>query len=198
MRLYVVRHGQSQTNLEKRWTGWLDAPLTEAGERDALFARGVLSGIEFDAVYSSDLSRAVRTAELVLPSAEFETTELLREVNVGDIAGKPLSVMTSAMRAQVKAEGYSALGGESREELRCRVEKFLALCTAKDHETIAVFTHNGWVLSMLELVLGAPIAGMGTILVSNCAVVIIENINGNWRLCGLINKDTVHPSQELY
>ena len=50
MRVYVVRHGESETNKIHYMTGWLDVSLTEKGREDALFARSVLEGVEFDKI----------------------------------------------------------------------------------------------------------------------------------------------------
>ena len=57
MKLYLVRHGESQTNLEHRFTGQADAPLSEQGKEDARKAGEKLKGLHFDRVYSSDLCR---------------------------------------------------------------------------------------------------------------------------------------------
>ncbi|MEM8936377.1 MAG: 2,3-diphosphoglycerate-dependent phosphoglycerate mutase [Pseudomonadota bacterium] len=61
--LALVRHGQSQWNLENRFTGWVDANLTETGLAEAAKAGDLLSatGVEFSAAYTSVLSRAIRT-----------------------------------------------------------------------------------------------------------------------------------------
>ena len=42
MKLYLIRHGESETNRDGLWTGWLDVSLTDNGEKDALFARSIL------------------------------------------------------------------------------------------------------------------------------------------------------------
>lgn len=63
---YIVRHGQTLLNSLYRAQGWSDSPLTGAGENTAKKLGNSLKGIDFDAAYSSDLSRAVQTAELIL------------------------------------------------------------------------------------------------------------------------------------
>ncbi len=67
-RLVLLRHGQSQWNLENRFTGWTDVDLTEQGEREARAAARELSehGFAFDIAYSSMLRRAIRTLWIVL------------------------------------------------------------------------------------------------------------------------------------
>ena len=67
--LIITRHGQSQWNLENRFTGWEDVDLTEAGEAEATRAGELLKDFRIDAVYSSTLKRARRTVEMALDSA---------------------------------------------------------------------------------------------------------------------------------
>jgi len=67
-RLVLLRHGQSQWNLENRFTGWADVDLSEQGEREARAAVGLLRehGFTFDIAYTSVLRRAIRTLWIVL------------------------------------------------------------------------------------------------------------------------------------
>jgi len=67
-RLVLLRHGQSQWNLENRFTGWTDVDLTEQGEREAHEAARLLreQGFAFDIAYTSMLRRAIRTLWIVL------------------------------------------------------------------------------------------------------------------------------------
>lgn len=70
--LVLLRHGQSRWNIQHRFTGWVDVDLTEVGEGQARRA-GVLmkaAGLEFDRVYASVLTRAIRTANLALHHAD--------------------------------------------------------------------------------------------------------------------------------
>lgn len=64
--LALVRHGQSLWNLENRFTGWVDVPLTEQGRAEAKRAGELLKGIRFDVAYTSVLSRANETLEIIL------------------------------------------------------------------------------------------------------------------------------------
>ena len=66
--LVLVRHGQSQWNLENRFTGWIDAPLTDRGVSEAHSAGQQIreAGIEFDAAWTSVLTRAIHTLWIIL------------------------------------------------------------------------------------------------------------------------------------
>ncbi len=64
--LVLLRHGQSLWNLENRFTGWTDVPLTEAGRDGARKSALLLADLHFDVAYTSQLSRARETLEIVL------------------------------------------------------------------------------------------------------------------------------------
>ncbi len=70
-RLVLLRHGQSQWNLENRFTGWVDVDLTPEGEAQARRAGDLLKagGVDFDRAFTSVLTRAIRTCGLALQSA---------------------------------------------------------------------------------------------------------------------------------
>ena len=65
-KLVLVRHGQSQWNLENKFTGWVDVPLTKKGEQEAQNAAAHLQSIQFDKAYTSDLQRAQKTLDIIL------------------------------------------------------------------------------------------------------------------------------------
>ena len=82
----LVRHGETQGNLDDKAQGHFDAPLTDLGRRQAKALGERLAETEFDAVYSSDLQRAVDTASAIIdlqPDLEFQSRAGLREVYFG-------------------------------------------------------------------------------------------------------------------
>jgi len=90
--LILLRHGQSQWNLENRFTGWVDIDLSPFGEEEARAAGRKLRGISIDRVYTSVLTRAVHTATLALEEAGMSNLELIRdqalnERHYGDLQG---------------------------------------------------------------------------------------------------------------
>lgn len=89
-RLYIVRHGQAQANVDKIVAGITDTPLTELGVTQACSRAEEFANIKFEAVFSSNLSRARRTAEIIAIDKKLlvNTTELLREKNFGVYEGK--------------------------------------------------------------------------------------------------------------
>ena len=92
--LCLLRHGQSQWNLENRFTGWIDVPLTEAGRQEAVAAAEQLKdrGVRFDAAYTSVLERAVETLRIALevlgqPDLPVHQDKALNERMYGDLQG---------------------------------------------------------------------------------------------------------------
>ena len=99
-KLILLRHGQSQWNLENRFTGWKNVPLTEKGESEAKKAGELIKkhNITIDRVFSSVLERANRTAEIAIKKAELNnllennkiimtSSEKLNERDYGDLVG---------------------------------------------------------------------------------------------------------------
>ncbi len=99
-KLVLLRHGQSQWNLENRFTGWKDVPLTEKGIKEANNAGYLLKkhNIKIDKVFSSVLERANKTAELAIKASEIENlhkngkliyvkNQNLNERDYGDLVG---------------------------------------------------------------------------------------------------------------
>jgi 2,3-bisphosphoglycerate-dependent phosphoglycerate mutase len=92
--LVLLRHGESQWNLENRFTGWVDVPLSPKGEEEARQAGEKLkaAGIRFDLAFTSVLQRAIRTMEIVLEilgqsTIPIEKDQALNERHYGDLQG---------------------------------------------------------------------------------------------------------------
>src|SRR6266849_3632112 len=90
--LLLLRHGESQWNLENRFTGWVDVPLSPRGEAEARAAGEKLRGRRIDKVYTSVLARATETARLALEAAGIgpvptECDPALNERMYGDLQG---------------------------------------------------------------------------------------------------------------
>ena len=90
--LILLRHGQSQWNLENRFTGWVDVPLSAKGEEEARAAGPKLRGRRIDKVFTSVLKRAIDTATVALAAAgvrdvPIERDAALNERMYGDLQG---------------------------------------------------------------------------------------------------------------
>ena len=89
--LAIVRHGQSLWNLENRFTGWVDVPLTPKGIEEARAGGERLTGMQFDVAYTSSLTRAQETLRIIQETAGFDLPvirdQALNERHYGDLQG---------------------------------------------------------------------------------------------------------------
>jgi probable phosphoglycerate mutase len=139
LELWLVRHGETTHSRDGLLAGWVDVPLTEAGVAQAAAVAPLLAAERFDSVWSSDLSRAVRTAELAWGEARRESR--LREINFGRLEGLPwVTLEDSLKQALVAFSGFAPPGGETIEAMRERVHSFLAELPPGRH---LLFTHGG-------------------------------------------------------
>lgn len=188
--VYFVRHGESECNRQGRAAGWFQTPLSELGREQAKKTGELLSGMEFDRVYSSDLCRAMETCSIALPGAEPQLSELLREIDVGRIRNQ-LNAETRAQHPQEysvvqKYRDFSPFGGESHAVAQDRLFRFVEteLNNLPNGSKVAVFCHLGTVLYMLNYVLGQQI-NRACLQMNNAAVFkFIRLKSGRWQLAG--------------
>ena len=141
-KLILLRHGQSQWNLENKFTGWKDVPLTEKGVEEAINAGRLIkkNNIIFDKIFSSVLQRANKTAEIAIKEAGmkdlFEKDELiyvrnesLNERDYGDLVGLnklETSEKFGKDQVQIWRRSYDVPppGGESLKDVVDRVSPY--------------------------------------------------------------------------
>lgn len=185
MKLYLIRHGESETNLSGCYSGWEQIPLTEKGIEDAKGIRPLLEKVKFDRIISSDLIRARKTCETAIPGCVYEIDPILREISVGTLGRKPF-LPKEAPERELLNDGFKAFDGESYNEFRERIREFLHSLENSDEKYIAAFTHAGFLRNMLSMILDANITH-ANLECSNCTVAIIEFTGGTWKLNSWIN-----------
>jgi len=139
LQLWLVRHGETTHSRDGLLAGWADVPLTDAGVEQARSLQPILAGERFAAAWSSDLSRARRTAQLAWGDATPDP--LLREINFGQLEGSPWMTLDTVYKQSLAAfAGFAPPGGETIEAMRERVHAFLAGLPPGRH---LIFTHGG-------------------------------------------------------
>ena len=150
--------------------------IAEQGRREAEQIRPILAKFTFDKVFSSDLSRAVITQQLALPDYTAEQTKLLREFDVGSLAGKLFAEIPAEER-----KPYNYYGGETNADVCNRVREFLKGLEGKPWENVVAFAHNGVLSSALRVVLNADFSG-AAVGSGNCAIHVFEYDGSRWKL----------------
>ncbi|WP_231426189.1 histidine phosphatase family protein [Pedobacter sp. Leaf250] len=182
LKVYLLRHGETAYNADgNRYCGRTDIELTTKGLRQAKFVFDQLSDIKIDAVYSSPLLRAKRTAEIASGERDVFIDERLIEVDFGDWEGKTkeefiaenASLWTDWMDAP---ESNKAGGtGESATEIVERVTAFFDEMIAKhQNKTIMVVGHNGINRLFMASKLGMPLKNYRQLAQQNSSITEIE------------------------
>jgi 2,3-bisphosphoglycerate-dependent phosphoglycerate mutase len=104
--LVLLRHGQSQWNLEHRFTGWVDVDLTSQGEAEAVSAGEMIrdAGIAFDRAYASVLTRAIRTGCLALRAADQLWIPMVKDWRLNERHYGALTGLDKVQTARVHGE----------------------------------------------------------------------------------------------
>ena len=152
--LYLVRHGQTELNVQNILQGGHDSPLTARGREQALATRAAFEvrGIFFDHAYSSPLGRARYTAELIVgEDLPIELVDDLREWRLGSLEG----TSNRDMPPQPWGDYPVAFGGELEGELRARMVGALSRIMARpQHDRVLVVSHGSACQVFLEYVTG--------------------------------------------
>ena len=184
--LYLIRHGESQSNVDKTFTGQMDAPLSDLGRRQAAAIATFFLGKHIDRIYASDLSRAYETA---LPLSKIsrvpvEKNAAFREIYAGKWEGEKFTELQD-MYPEDYALWRSDIGnarpteGESLREVAKRATEAVAeIVNTHPGETIVIATHACPIRVMLSTWKNGGLADMqGTAWVPNASIskVIYEN-----------------------
>jgi broad specificity phosphatase PhoE len=179
--LYLIRHGQSAGNAEGRFGGHGTTPLSELGQQQAEKTANVLAKEGISIIYSSDLCRAVQTAEPLakLLNLPIHKSDAFRERNVGVLEG----LTFDESKEQFPRDYYALINrsahhviteGESYRHLLRRITVELRnILREHNRERIAIFSHTGAICFLTLHLLGAIHRGTKTtpwIITSNCGI----------------------------
>jgi probable phosphoglycerate mutase len=144
--LFLVRHGATDWTEAGRFNGMTDVPLNEAGRAQARQLKTELAGMSFVSVLSSDLVRALETAELAAGTAAVDGR--LRELDFGELEGKTWDECSPETQESLLAfDTFVAPGGESVGALAQRVRELVGDLGSGDH---LLFTHGGVIRLLLR------------------------------------------------
>jgi broad specificity phosphatase PhoE len=202
-RVLLARHGETDWNRHGRWQGQTGPGLNDLGRRQAdALADRLARGERIDAIYTSDLSRTVETAQIVAERLGIPPVpeSALREVDVGSWAG----LSREEVRAS-DADGYARWlngqsgweGGETYDELHARsVEAVMRLVERHPDGTILAVTHGGVVRAVAAHAVGLERHDRRRIIgAANCSLTIVQ-MGMDGRLSLVAFNDTGHLPTE--
>jgi probable phosphoglycerate mutase len=176
MRLFLIRHGETEWALSGRHTSRTDLPLTERGRAQATQLRPRLTGQSFALVLTSPRQRARQTCELAGFGPQAEVVDDLREFDYGEYEG----LTGDQIRARVPGWNiftHPCPGGEALAQVAARADNVIARVHAATGDVI-VFTHGHMGRILAARWLGQP-AGFGAALMLDTATVNILDWHHN-------------------
>lgn len=199
MRIYIVRHGETEANKKGYLQGWTDIPLNENGRIIAELTGRGLKGIRFDHCFSSPLIRAKETAEILLResgnSISVSFDDRIKEMNFGSFEGMNVRDEKVIRFLKELIVDYKFPDGESFQEVMKRTQEFLKELIAKDDDkTYLVSTHGCALRAMLNFLYEDKDDYWHGRVPYNCCVNIIEVKNGT---ATLIADDVIYYDPKL-
>jgi alpha-ribazole phosphatase len=193
-RLLLTRHGETEANVGRSFTGHSETALTSLGRKQARALGRRLRGEEVAAAYSSDLSRARETAATAVKGHNVNVTVEpgLRELSFGDWEGLTFAEVRDGWPdayADLLSidERFCAPGGEPLCEARDRIVATMTRIVARHpDQSVLVVAHGGTLQIYLAHLLGMTLGAMFRLATSNCGLSIVE-FRGERPLVTLLN-----------
>lgn len=158
MKLLLIRHGQTDWNIARRFQGHSNVPLNEFGRKQAAALADRLSAQQVDALYSSDLERAFETAKMIVHLSSckpnLHSDLRLREINFGDWEGLSYNEIKEKYPEALLARENDVYknappNGETLEQLTVRVQSMLDELYARHKDQAVLIISHGGVLQIL-------------------------------------------------
>lgn len=202
-KLYLVRHGESEWNILKKVQGQQDIPLTENGLQQAKLIANRLVNEKIDKIYSSDLIRAYKTAQIIGNKLNLEVIPMkeLREINFGKWEGLTGDIISSKYNKEhclwlKEPEKLQIEGAETLKQLQDRaMEGINKIINDNNVDNILIVSHSATLKMIILGLLNMDISHYKNLSLGNVSLSIIENRKYN-RVLSLFN-DTNHLKESL-
>jgi broad specificity phosphatase PhoE len=190
--IFLFRHGQTDWNKEGRFQGHTDIPLNQTGIDEASELKFYIERIQPELIVSSDLKRAMATAEIVNQNLklQLEFTDALRETDLGEAEGRFRTEVDQIFGVEAMANWISIHpdtidfgfpNGESKKQVIQRVLEYLeSVVIAKSITKLAVSTHGGVIKRICHFISVLP---NESVPIKNCCLYELEfsHKNKEWR-----------------
>ena len=196
-RLLFIRHAQTEWNIQRRFQGHGDSPITEEGQEQLQRLKSRLAGLEFDVVYSSDLRRTMETSQMLSGKHRVEEPRL-RERGVGILEGLNLEQIMAEHAEAFRAfrsgdKDHQIEGGESLQNALNRAWTFLEEMPEKHPGAeLAAVSHAGLIRLICKQILGLALDAPNFFQIPNTSLtqLVFSPQDGSWSLECLA--DTTH------
>ncbi len=159
---FLMRHGETEANVQQVLLGREDSPFTEAGRRQPFEVARRLGETKLTCIYTSPMARSRRTAELVVEALgrpiELRTEPAIAEIDAGRFTGLTFEEVRQRVSEFGGFGGFRYPGGESWLDVQTRAVEFVANLEGRDGAgPILLVTHAGVIAGLVAHFLGKPI-----------------------------------------
>ncbi|EPH6763893.1 2,3-diphosphoglycerate-dependent phosphoglycerate mutase GpmB [Cronobacter dublinensis] len=194
LQVYLVRHGETQWNAERRIQGQSDSPLTEKGEHQAMQVAQRAKALGITHIISSDLGRTRRTAEIIAQGCGCDVIldARLRELDMGILERRHLDTLTDEeegwRRQLVNGTPDGRIPqGESMQEVSDRMHGALNTCLELPEGSRPLLVSHGMALGCLvSTILGLPAYAERRLRLRNCSISRVDYQESPWLASGWV------------
>ena len=163
MKIYLIRHAETECNVSKRLQGWGDGPLTEKGKLQSAMLGKRLESIKFNSIYCSTSGRARTTLSIARKDSNAEYLDSLREISLGTWEGREQSEIEKENPVQFDnfwhhPEQFSVDGGETFFDIYKRTGEVLRLLAQKEQNDFIIMSHTIAIRAMIASALGKNVS----------------------------------------
>ena len=190
-KIIIVRHGQTNANMEGRTQGQINTPLNDIGvEQARKTGEFIKNNFSISEAWSSDLLRTQTTAENIFKN--FKTTKLIREMSFGDwennlfedLAKNSAELVNEYINATDK---FKAPNGESFQNLFDRASEFIKLLNFENNNEVLVVSHGGFMRVLITFLLDLPRKNLLNFQFENCSITEITKHENKKPILSKIN-----------
>lgn len=189
MRIFCVRHGETNWNRLGYFQGQTDIPLSAKGMEQAEAAGQAMASLAIDRVWSSDLSRARQTAEKIAShhGLSVEEEPLITEIDHGEWEGRNASQIEESWPGMLKLwhdepHNVTMPGGEDLEQLRERAVRGFASIADKGGKNVVLVSHDALLKVLLCSWLDSPLSSFWKFQLGNCSITVVEKLKSSIRI----------------
>ena len=216
MKLFLVRHGETDANKNRVFQGWLDLPLNATGQKQARDVRDILQQMRFAGIFASPLQRTMETATIIQEGLQCQANifpeNALKEMNFGlwdGLSSKDIE-QSDGVRFREWLTDWEKIAppaGESAEEMYQRVSAWLGWLKGEDMQKTAsgkaenaentsylIVTHEGVILQILAHLLGLNLSAIWHFRVQPGSISEIQFTN-DYAVLTRLNYTTDYPNQ---
>lgn len=187
MKIYLIRHGETESNLLKRYCGSFEDVLTAKGVNQAKELALRLRDVKFNKIYTSPLERAVKSCQLIIPGEDYVRDERLKEMSFGIFENKSYAELKELYPTELEKwsldwKGYALPQGESTEEAFLRVSSFMKELESDESLDNVLLVAHGGIIKLIYCYILNSLDAFWSFTVDNCSINIVSFSYGSWSI----------------